>query len=138
MEQAQKQELAQAQSKAREALMGGELIPEWADSSKLDEGLDGVGKYLAKSGYPSEVLAMLADPIAISIAEKARRYDELQKIKPEAKRVVKSKPKVIKAGSKNTASKSQTDTKAIVNRFRQTKSNEDGLAALAALRKSAS
>lgn len=131
----QKRQQEQAQVKARETLQSGMLIPEWANSDKLDEGLTNVANYLVEQGYPEEALASLADPLAISIAEKARRYDALQKVKPEAKKAVRKKPKPLKAGSKTQVSTGQDrDKQKAINRFRQTKTLEDGKTALQKLR----
>ena len=135
-ERHQKEQLSRAQVSAREVLQTGQIIPEWANGETLSKALPVVSKYLVGLGYPAEVLGQLADPMAIALAEKARRWDELQGVKQEAKRVVKSKPQVIKPGSRNQASNATNRGKsAALNRFQQTKTVEDGLSALAALRK---
>lgn len=138
IEQQKQHSLAQQQMQARDMLQSGQLIPEWASPENLGKGLEGVSKYLSGYGYPEELLAQIADPVAISIAEKARRYDELQSVKPEAKKAVKAKPKPLKPGSKTHVRTAQEQDKAkVINRFRQTKTLEDGMAAIQMLRKSA-
>lgn len=130
--------MAHAQIKAREALLAGEFEPAWKDPKALSSAMEGVSNYLSSYGYPSEVLTQLADPNIAVIAEKARRYDELQKAKPEAKKMLKDKPKPMKPGAKMQETGRERDTKSAMNRFHQTKTQDDALSVLARLRQSAS
>lgn len=137
LQNSQKQNLYKAQERAKEKLVSGELIPEWADTKAFNDGLSKVSDYLIEQGYDADILGQIADPVAISLAEKARRWDELQRVKPEAKKVAKKKPKPLKAGGRNQVPKGQDrDKQQAMNRFRQTKTQEDGLAALQRLRMS--
>lgn len=126
--------MAQAQIKARETLLAGEFDPSWKDPKTLSKAMEGVSDYLASYGYGAEVLTSLADPNIAVIAEKARRYDELQKVKPEAKKMVKDKPKPLKPNGRQHESSSERSNKQALNRFHQTKTAEDGMSALASLR----
>jgi hypothetical protein len=126
--------MAQAQIKAREALLAGEFDASWKDPKALSKAMEGVSDYLSSYGYGAEILTSLADPNIAIIAEKARRYDELQKVKPEAKKMVKDKPKPLKPNGRQHESSSERTNKQALNRFHQTKTAEDGLSALASLR----
>jgi hypothetical protein len=138
IEQGNQAAFAQAQIKAREKLLSGEFDKAWADPKNLSKALDGVADYLSTYGYGADVLQSVADPNIAIIAEKARRYDALQTAKPEAKRMLKDKPKPLKPGGKATETSQEKDTKSAMNRFHQTKTQEDGMAALARLRAAAS
>lgn len=138
IQQQNQMNMAHAQIKARETLLAGEFEPAWKDPKALSAAMEGVSNYLSSYGYAPEVLTQLADPNIAVIAEKARRYDELQKAKPEAKKMLKDKPKPMKPGSKQQETSQERSSKSTLNRFHQTKSAEDGLAALASLRRTSS
>lgn len=138
IEQQNRQAMAQAQIKARETLLAGEFDASWKDPAKLTKAMEGVSDYLSNYGYGAEILTSLADPNIAVIAEKARRYDELQKAKPEAKKMLKDKPKPMKPGGKSQETGKERDTKSAMNRFHQTKTQDDALSALAKLRMTAS
>ena len=138
----QQKQINKATEEAAEILSSGELIPEWSDEKALNEGISRIEADVTSKGYDINLVANLPDgkvkAFAISLLEKARRYDELQASKTEVKKAVKKKPKPLKPGSKNQVQKATDRSKqAAVNRFRQTKTQEDGLAALGALRKAA-
>lgn len=138
IQQQSKTAMAQAQIKARETLLAGEFDASWKDPAKLTKAMEGVSDYLSNYGYGAEVLTSLADPNIAIIAEKARRYDEGQKLKPELKKVLKDKPKPMKPGGKAQETGKERDTKSAMNRFHQTKTQDDALSALAKLRMTAS
>lgn len=134
IEQQNKTAMAQAQIKARETLLAGEFDASWKDPKVLSQAMEKVSSYLSDYGYGAELLTSLADPNIAVIAEKARRYDELQKAKPEAKKALKDKPKPLKPGPKQQETSHERSNKQVLNRFHQTKTPEDGMAALASLR----
>lgn len=138
IEQQNRAAMAHAQIQARETLLAGEFDPAWKDPKVLTKAMEGVSDYLSSYGYGADVLTTLADPNIAVIAEKARRYDEIQKAKPEAKKVLKDKPKPMKPGSKMQETGKERDTKQAMNRFHQTKTQDDALSALAKLRATAS
>lgn len=138
IEQNNRTNMAQAQIKARETLLKGEFEPAWKDATVLTKAMEGVSEYLANYGYQSELLTSLADPNIAIIAEKARRYDAIQAKKPAAVQVVRDKPKPMKPGAKPQETSQERGQKQTMNRFHQTKSQEDGMAALASLRVSSS
>jgi len=138
IQQQNQMQMAHAQIKARETLLAGEFEPAWKDPKVLSSAMEGVSNYLSSYGYPPEVLTQLADPNIAVIAEKARRYDELQKAKPEAKKVLKDKPKPFKPGPRQNETTQERSSKSALNRFHQTKTADDGLAALASLRRPSS
>lgn len=138
IEQNEKATAARAQMKARETLLTGEFDKSWSDPKVLSKAMENVSEYLSGYGYEAGVLQSIADPNVAIIAEKARRYDELQKAKPEAKKLLKAKPKPLKPGGKSMQTAKEKGEKQVLNRFHQTRTQEDGLAALSALRARAS
>lgn len=138
IEQSNRTAMAQAQIKARETLLAGEFDSSWKDPAKLSKAMEGVSEYLSTYGYGAELLTSLADPNIAVIAEKARRWDDLQKAKPVAMKVVKDKPKPLKPGAKSQETSQERASNQVMNRFHQTKSQEDGMSALATLRARAS
>lgn len=134
IDQNSKAAMAQAQIKAREVLLSGEFDPAWKDPKVLTSAMEKVSDYLSGYGYDASVLSSVADPNIAIIAEKARRFDELQKAKPEAKKLLKDKPKPLKPGPKQQETPKERSSKQTLNRFHQTKTPEDSLAALASLR----
>lgn len=94
-----------AKVNARTVLSSGEYEKAWTDPKVLDAALDKVTAYLTEA-YPlsHDAVAEINDPHAIIIADKARRFDELQKAKPKAALAVQGKPKPFTPGAKSTAS----------------------------------
>ncbi len=110
-EQAQAELGQENQRKYQEWLQGEQkrlvtLIPEMADPVKGPETQQAIAKYAIGLGIAPERLAM-AGADEIDILNKARRWDELQKAKPRAKKKVVNAPPVQKPGAPR-----QTDLKA--------------------------
>ena len=66
----------------REALV--KAAPELADASKFDGFAKGIVEYLKSNGFSDEVINTTDDHRALLIADKARKWDELQKAKTTA------------------------------------------------------
>jgi hypothetical protein len=84
--------------------------------------------YAQGSGVRLETLQTLTDPAIVIALEKARKFDALEASKTALKVKVKDVPPVLKPG---VVRKSNPSTESI-NRFRQTRSDDDAIAALVA------
>lgn len=114
-------------------LSTGTYNPEWKDPNKLQAGIKAMSEYALNEGVPQEYLqAALPSPV-LKILDKARKYDELQKAKPQALKVVVNKPKPIKPGTKAALPPAQADAKTALNRFHQKKDMDSGMEALSRL-----
>jgi len=96
---AQKQNYEQVVSAERGKLV--EFIPEFADDSKRKAIVDSIQSYAITQGFTSDELDNLVDHRSVVVLDKARKYDEVQKANPKAKKL-KNKPRVIRSGSGTT------------------------------------
>jgi len=96
---AQKQNYEQVVSAERGKLV--EFIPEFADDSKRKAIVDSIQSYAITQGFTSDELDNLVDHRSVVVLDKARKYDEMQKANPKAKKL-KNKPKVIRSGTGTT------------------------------------
>lgn len=80
-----------------------ELIPEWKDAKKWEADRVALLDYGKQIGFTPEELSQTYDPRAVVALHKARLYDKLMANKP--KPVVNNGPRVLPAGSTNTAPK---------------------------------
>lgn len=111
-------------------LLSGEYNAEWRDQTKLGQGLRAVSEYAASNGFTADEL-MQADHRHFIALDKARKWDELQKSKPSAVKLVKGKPKPLPAGGKKPASQAHST---VMDRFKTSdRSISDGVRALKAL-----
>ena len=60
-----------------------------------------IKEYALSSGYTQEEINSLIDHRSVIVLDKARKYDEMQKANPKAKKL-KNKPKVVRSGSGTT------------------------------------
>lgn len=126
--------MQKAKQEAFEQLASGEYNPAWKDQKVLAKDLQATREYAISLGFTPETLEGLAFAPAIVALDESRRWRELQAKKPEVQRVVATKPKPIRPGSASNESTSDKTKNAAFNRFSQTKTQADGLAALRALR----
>jgi hypothetical protein len=114
----QTQAMRAAKAKAFGVLNEGQYNPDWKDQNKLSAGLDQISEYLAKTyQMDDQTIHSITDPAAIIIADKARRFDELEKAKPKAALAVKGKPAPFKPGAKSTTSPQQEAIRQAQERF---------------------
>jgi len=78
-EQRQNEALAEYHQREREALLA--AVPELKEPAKLEGFARGIAEYLKSNGFDDETIRDTADHRAWLIADKARRWDELQKAK---------------------------------------------------------
>lgn len=126
--------LRKAKQEAFDQLASGDHNPAWKDQKVLAKDLEATREYALSLGFTPETLDGLAFAPAIVALDESRRWRELQAKKPEVQRVVANKPKPIRPGSKTNESAADKSKQASLNRFSQTKTQADGLAALRALR----
>lgn len=81
-----------------------ERIPSWKNEEKRNAERLEVVKYAQRIGFSEEEIANATDARAIELLHKAWLWDNLQKKKPEAKKRIKSAPKMAKAGTPKTKS----------------------------------
>jgi len=104
-QQAQAQRAQQVEmGRAREAMVSderGKLIeslPEMGNSKTRPTKVKEIQTYALGQGFTQEELDGLIDHRSVVVLEKARKYDEMQKANPKAKKL-KNKPRVIRSGS---------------------------------------
>lgn len=86
-----------------------------------------ITQHAIAKGWTAQELQALTDPRVVKALDAERRYELAQKGKAELKAKVKDVPPVVKPGAKRVPV-SQTDT--AMARFKQTKSDDDAIAAL--------
>lgn len=136
--------IQQAHYKAKDYLSKGELVSEWTSPEAVDKGLAEITEHCEKIGMGQviDVINTLPDPslvaFAISALNAHAKQRKLDGAKIEAKTAVKKKPKPLKPGARNQVKTGQDrDKTQAINKFRQTQTLEDGMAAMRMLRKSA-
>lgn len=109
LQQDQQERLQEEQQKLLERL------PEWKDEEKAQAGKTKLVKYLQNEGLSESELSNVTDHRLLVMAEKARRYDEINsKSKPSKKRV-RNKTRTVKPGTSQPQDKGQGDTSDPVN-----------------------
>jgi hypothetical protein len=127
IEQQQAQAKQAAMAKAFEVLNAGEYEPTWKDPKALQTGLTTVTSYLTENypNIPSFLIEGVDHPDLIVIADKARKFDELNKAKPKAALAVKGKPAPFKPGAKSTASPQSETVRLHQERFQKNPTPEN-------------
>ena len=99
----QQAEMKQAYTQAvhQEVQKLSEIIPEWSDPESRKKMSSNIKEYALSSGYTQEEINSLIDHRSVIVLDKARKYDEMQKANPKAKKL-KNKPKVVRSGSGTT------------------------------------
>lgn len=130
----EQQQAQRAEAEHKAALADGqkrlaEMHPELA---KAETGkAQALGKYLVDLGIPAEAISRETNPILFSIAYKAMLFEELQKQKAQARKVVEQKPLIATPGS--SAPRGGSDRTAIdrkMGNLKRTGSLEDAAAVL--------
>jgi len=128
-EQVQKQQEAQQykQMLIKEHQSMAEKYPDWADAEKRQVIGSKLQSYALSEGYSPEEVASLYDHRALLILDKARKYDEVQKANPKAKKL-KNKPKVVRSGTGTTKKDSnRAQRKTQMKRLQQTGHVDDAV-----------
>lgn len=99
-----------------------ERKPDWAkDEAKGKRELAEIRQYLRDDGHDEQYVAGLYDARILTMADKARKWDALQKSKPEKLNELKAKPKFLKPGpSKPAEDQKVTVHRAALQRLRKT------------------
>ncbi len=128
-QQAQRAEIehkaALAEGQKRLAEMHPELAK--AETGKAQQ----LGQYLVNLGIPAEAISRETNPILFSIAYKAMQFEELQKQKAQARKVVEQKPLIATPGSSAPRGGSnRTTIDRQMERLKRTGSQQDAASVL--------
>lgn len=109
--------------------------PEWAkDVEKGRRELGEIRQYLKENGVPGETVDQLYDANGLLLAEKAMKWDKMQKAKPEALKPLKTVPKFQKPGAAKPAEDPKKQVaRASLQRLRKTGRTDDAAKAIKAL-----
>jgi len=100
-----------------------ERIPSWQNEEKRNVERMEVVKYAQRVGFSEDEIANATDARAIELLHKAWLWDNLQKKKPEARKRIKSAPKMAKAGTPKTKSQvASRQRQESINRLNKEKS----------------
>lgn len=99
-----------------------EKLPGWGDELGTK-----ITQHAISKGWTAEELQTLTNPKVVMALEAERKYELAQKGKAELKAKVKDVPQVVKPGAKRPVA---PQSKTAMDRFKQTKSDEDAIAAL--------
>jgi len=88
-----------------------EALPDWGEPEKQKELATKLQSYAKEQGFTSDELNSLIDHRSILVLLKAQKYDQLQKSNVKSKKL-KNKPKVIRAGSGTSTTKSDKSKRA--------------------------
>jgi hypothetical protein len=112
---------------AEEAKKLSQHLPEFSDMKKGEQIKNEIRSYLKSFGYTDQDLSKVVDHRQILIAIKAKRYDDMQKSKPNVKKKVAQAHKMVKSGTKVKAG-NRDITKQQMDRLRQSGRKEDAAA----------
>jgi len=88
-----------------------EALPEWGEPEKQKELATNLQSYAKEQGFTADELNSLIDHRSILVLLKAQKYDQLQKSNVKSKKL-KNKPKVIRAGTGTSTTKSDRSKRA--------------------------
>lgn len=109
-----------------------EMRPEWGKNpEKGAKELSEIRRYLKEDGFAGELVDGLYDARTLILADKARKWDALQKAKPDKLNVAKQAPKFLKPGPSKPAEDPKVKVhSANINRLRKTGDWKDAAKAL--------
>lgn len=84
-----------------------ERIPAWKDPEAFKRDSQGIRNYLLAEGYSEQEVNSLADARALTVAQKAWKYDQLLKAKGDKLKQVRQAPPVVRPGSAQSESVAQ-------------------------------
>jgi len=125
--QEQQQRLDAVKADEYQKLLGD--FPEWSDPAAMEAGNKAIASYLVSEGFSNQEIGSVIDHRTIRLADKARRYDELQKKAPIVKKKVIKTPKFQKPG-RSTPKGESTKDDALRNRLRKSGKADDAAALL--------
>ncbi|MFD2207210.1 hypothetical protein [Kiloniella antarctica] len=127
----QDQQATQAQIMAQMQARIPELFPDWDTKEKALEGQKKIVGYAESQGITQERLSQLNDPVALSILDKARQFDELKANNAKVTKKVRKAPSSLKPGaSKGGANNRSRQQRDAMSKLRKTGSEDAALAAL--------
>lgn len=111
-----------------------DLLPDWKDAAKRQAGETELVKHFETTyGVPAQELAQFLNgsALAMAVAEKARRYDQLLKSKASKDKQLRTVPPVTRPGAAQSQDSARADkTKDLTNRLRKTGDVKDAAALL--------
>ena len=105
-----------------------ERIPSWKDPAKYQAGAAELAAYLEKEGATPQELSMLNSALAVSIAHKARLYDQLKQAKTEKSKQLKTLPPVPRPGAPTSATADNSEKAR--KQFQKSRSRDDAVGLL--------
>ena len=110
----------------------GDLIPEWKDPAKKEAGKAELLRYMLSQGATEAgIQQKLNDAVSVSIAYKAKKYDELVKAKREKVNQLRTAPPVTRPGAAQSQDSVKADkTKELTQRLQKTGDLKDAAALL--------
>lgn len=95
-------------------------IPQWQDPEKFKAGSQELRSWLVSEGATTDEVNSLTSSLAVSIAFRAMRYDQLQKAKAGKVKELRTAPPVTRPGAVQTSGSAQADkTQALHQRLRK-------------------
>lgn len=125
--------LQEAQLHAYNTLIAGDFEPKWRNPQALNADIAKLAEWAKQSGASVNRINAVSDAFDVIAWEKARRYDEIMKLKPVGKKMVADKPKPQAPGAKPRIMNAVPQV--AVERFQKTRSLEDAAALYSAVAK---
>lgn len=108
-----------------------ERIPEWSDPAKFKEGAQALRNYLVAEGADPAEVDGLTSSVAVNIAYKAMRYDQLVKSKAEKSKLLRPLPQVTRPGADQSRGAARADQQTeLRSRLKKTGDIKDAAALL--------
>jgi hypothetical protein len=128
---AQQQQLLEFQRAQAQKLQAAR--PEWSDRKVFEAEVTATEKWLIANGYTAEDIAQVSDHRDWLVADKARRFDELQAKVPKVLAKVGKLPRLMAPGASSGADRGASargarDEQALMEKFRQSGKQEDAAA----------
>lgn len=101
-EQAEKQQALYAEVVQKERQLLFDAIPEWKDSNVMKTEAEMISKFLKDRGFNEQEIGMAVDHRIIKMAYDLMKFDKTKAKAETVKNKVKTLPKLVKPGSKNT------------------------------------
>lgn len=105
-------------------------IPEWKDPEKFKAGAQALRQYLISEGATPQDVDSLTSSIAVSVAVKAMKYDQLLKAKGDKVKQLRTAPPVTRPGAAQSGQASADKNVQLTQRLKKTGDLKDAAAVL--------
>ena len=129
----EQQQAQRAEAEHKAALIEGQkrLLEMHPELGRPETGqAQALGQYLVNAGIPKEAIERETNPVLFDIAIKAMKYDQLQKQKAQARKVVEQKPLIATPGSSAPRGSNRTTVDRQMERLKRTGSQADAASVL--------